>query len=179
MQMEVQSSVGNSLSFPLRAPWGPDVLCLTREFLILWAWSAYKKLSKASSLVLLMLLLNTHSLKITVKNGFVIYNDILNGLGIYDNIFTFFIQGTPLSMDVKKSHFTIMWMFSFSWSYIFHLKENTITDTTYHIHSQDIYTSKCQTSSSWSWNRHNTAVLTHNLNRPWRCMNVSVFLVQP
>ena len=55
-----------------------------------------------------MLLLKTHSLKITVKNGFVIYNDILNGLGIYDNIFTFIIQGTPLSMDVKKSHFTIM-----------------------------------------------------------------------
>ena len=65
-------------------------------------------LSKASSLVLLMLLLKTHSLKITVKNGFGIYNDILNGLVIYDNIFTLIRQGTPLSMDVKKSHVTII-----------------------------------------------------------------------
>ena len=137
-------------------------------------------LSEASSLVLLTPLVKTHSLRITVlKNGFGTYNDILKGLGIYDNIFTLIRWETPFSMDVKKSHVTIMWMSSCSWSYISHLKEDAITDTTYHIHSQDIYTSKCKTSSTWNWNRNNTAVFPHNLDRPWRCMNVSVFLVQP
>lgn len=130
-----------------------------------------------------MLLLKTHSLRTTeLKNGFGIYNSILNRFGIYDNIFILIRWGTPLSVAVNtNSHVTVMWMFSCSWSYISHLKDNTITR--YNLPHAKILRIFILLNGkpivTRNWNRHNIAVLTCKLDKPCWCMNASIFLVQP